>query len=426
MTTLRWGSATDTGRLRDHNEDALLVGENLFVVADGVGGHAAGEVAAQITVDTLRDNSDATREGIVEAVRIANRAILERADADPETRGMGTTMSAVAIVNDADSGEEMVLVANVGDSRVYRIHRGELEQLSDDHSLVGEWVREGRLSSEEARNHPNRNIVTRVLGSDDDIEVDSWLITPEVGDRYLVCSDGLSDEVDDPTIARTLLTMKDPDEAARRLVELANAAGGRDNITVIVVDVVDDGDRAASASAALRKDPPRTTSQATVERQPTPKDLPHTGVVSAVPGTGPGTAPKQRRITWRAVVFVTAVVAVLVGAVVFVGWFARNTYYVGADGDDVVIYRGRPGGVLWIQPTEAEDTGLTLEDIQPSRREEVEAGHEASSLASARRYVDNITTTTTATTSTTTTSTTTSTTSTTTPTAPATTATSAP
>ena len=234
MASLRFGSATDTGRLRDQNEDALLVTDTLFVVADGMGGHAAGEVAAQITVDTLRDSADGTRDGIVEAVKIANRAILERSDSDPETRGMGTTVSAVALVNDGETDGEMVLVANVGDSRVYRVHRGELEQLSEDHSLVEDLVRAGRISPAEARTHPNRNIVTRVLGTDAEVEVDSWLVTPETGDRYLLCSDGLSDEVEDPVIARTLLTVKDPDEAANRLVEQANAAGGRDNITVVL------------------------------------------------------------------------------------------------------------------------------------------------------------------------------------------------
>jgi serine/threonine protein phosphatase PrpC len=235
VTTLRWGSATDTGRLRDQNEDALLVTETLFVVADGMGGHAAGEVAAQISVETLRDTADGTRDGIVEAVRVANRAILERSGADPETRGMGTTLSAVALVTEGDAGEEMVLVANVGDSRVYRVHRGELEQLSEDHSLVEDLVRAGRISPAEARTHPNRNIVTRVLGTDAEVEVDSWLITPEAGDRYLLCSDGLYREASDDDIAG-VLESGDAMSAVQSL--LAHTLRGRaaDNVTAVVVD----------------------------------------------------------------------------------------------------------------------------------------------------------------------------------------------
>ena len=398
MTQLRWGSCTDEGRVREINEDSLLVAHPLFAVADGMGGHAAGEVASAIAIETLQANAGTTPEAIVEAIRLANRAVIERANREPEMRGMGTTLSVVAVVP-TDGGEQIV-VANVGDSRVYRVHDGELEQLTDDHSLVGDLVREGRLTPQEARVHPNRNIVTKAIGNENDVIADSWVIDPFAGDRYLLCSDGLTDEVEDNDIARVLLSVIDPDEAARALVDLANAAGGRDNITAVVLDVVDDGGKSRSASAALGRDP---------VRQPRP---PMVHEVSEGPGGGPATAavpvvaaePRPRRFTWRVALFLVAVVLVLAAAVGGTAWFARSTYYVGVDSnDEVTIYRGHIGGVLWIKPTVDDRTGLDLNDIDPSRRDEVRAGHEVSSRALADRYVRNITTTTTTTSTTTTT-----------------------
>jgi serine/threonine protein phosphatase PrpC len=396
--TLRVGSATDTGRVRDLNEDSLLVTERLFAVADGMGGHAAGEVASLIAVETLKATADATPESIVEAVRAANRAVRSRSEEDPDTRGMGTTLSVVGLVPGEGGGREEIVVANVGDSRVYRLHQGELEQVSEDHSLVQDLVREGRLTAAEARVHPNRNVVTRTIGIDANVDVDWWIIDPAAGDRYLVCSDGLTDEVEDHAIARVLHTVKDTDEAARQLVDLANAAGGRDNITVLVVDVVDDGGRAEAASAALGADPPRTARNDTVVRESS-----RAGTSSATAAEEPAYRPK--RFTWRVALFVLAVVLVLVGAFGGTIWFARNTYSVALADEEITIFRGRE--LLWFEPTIEERTDLGIGDIQPSRRAEVEAGHEVSSRAEADRYLRNITTTTTTSTTTTTTTTTT-------------------
>src|SRR5688500_12906221 len=218
-----------------------------------MGGHAAGEVASAIAIEALKANVGTTPEEMVQAIRAANRAVIDRADRNPEMRGMATTLSGVTLVP-TEEGESFI-VANVGDSRVYRLHDGEIEQLTDDHSLVGDLAREGQISPAEARVHPNRNIVTKGIGNDADVIADTWVIDPYAGDRYLLCSDGLTDEVEDHELARVLLTVKDPDEAARELVKLANAAGGRDNITAVIVDVVDDGGRSRTASAALAKEP---------------------------------------------------------------------------------------------------------------------------------------------------------------------------
>src|SRR3954452_25305761 len=255
MTELRAGGATDTGLVRDHNEDKYLADERLFVVADGVGGHKAGEVASQTAVDTLqREFTEPTTDGLIDAVKTANRTVWDLAESNPDQRGMGTTLTAIALVDDGD--DERLAVVNVGDSRAYLLQHGELEQLTEDHSLVEQLVREGQLTPEEAQVHPQRSIITRALGLDPDVEVDSWELTPYKGDRILLCSDGLTNEVSDDGIASTLRSVSDPQEAANHLVTAARDHGGNDNITCVVVDVVDDDNRAEEASAALAAGPP--------------------------------------------------------------------------------------------------------------------------------------------------------------------------
>ena len=238
MTGLRlvWAAASHPGRVRANNQDAAVAEEALFVVADGMGGHAAGEVASRVAIESMRESIGGGT--LVDAVRLANRAVFEHAAEDPALRGMGTTLAAIALVDDSD-GTTRMHVVNVGDSRVYLLRDGTLEQITDDHSLVAELEREGRLTAEEARVHPQRNIVTRVLGNTPDVDVDEFPIDPFRGDRFLLCSDGLFNEVPDDEIAAVLRQERDPQRAVDELVERANDAGGRDNITVVVVDLVD-------------------------------------------------------------------------------------------------------------------------------------------------------------------------------------------
>ena len=249
-----WGAASDAGRVRPANEDAAVAEEGLFAVADGMGGHAAGEIASRVAVEALRSNAG---DGLVEAVRLANRAVLDKAAEDPALRGMGTTVCALALV---EGDPPQVLVVNVGDSRAYLLRDGELQQLTDDHNLVAELEREGRITHEEALVHPQRNIITRVLGNDPDVEVDQFPIDVFRGDRFLICSDGLFNEVEDDAIEDVLRAERVPQDAADELVRRANALGGRDNISVVVVDVVDDDGRAREASAALAGSASRTIS----------------------------------------------------------------------------------------------------------------------------------------------------------------------
>src|SRR4051794_788243 len=252
MTALAYGFATDVGVVRANNEDTLLVEDNLFAVADGMGGHAAGEVASLAAVEALRaafGQQPHTVGGLIEAVRIANSAVWDRAAEDTSLRGMGTTVTVVALVQ--EDGEDHVAIANVGDSRAYLFRDGELGMLTDDHSVAEQLVREGRLTPEEAAVHPQRHVLTRVLGMGPEVDVDCYPILPYRGDRFLLCSDGLINEVSESQIASVLRRLADPAEAARELVAMAKESGGHDNITVVVVDVVDDDDRAGVASAAI-------------------------------------------------------------------------------------------------------------------------------------------------------------------------------
>lgn len=389
--SLRWGAATDTGRVRSVNEDSALVEDGLFAVADGMGGHVAGEVASRVAIDALRTNAG---QGLAEAVRLANRAVFERAVDDPSLRGMGTTMCAATLVE--QDGRPQLLIANVGDSRVYVFRDGELVQLTDDHSLVGEMERDGRLTAEEAKVHPQRNIVTRVLGNEPDVEVDQFWLDPFRGDRLLLCSDGLFDMVDDDVMVHVLRSEPDANEAAAELVTLANEAGGRDNITVVLVDVVDDGGKAEAASASLAG---TTTKSRPVER-----------VVRDDEPAEPAPAPSNRRpragratrhLTWRSALFVLALLAIVAGAAGGTWWFARTGYFVGIDRHRVTLFQGRPGGVLFLDPTVEHRTGLRLGDLPPARRAAVEDQHEFTTKAAAERFIDRLRQETTTTTTTT-------------------------
>ncbi|HVL06863.1 MAG TPA: Stp1/IreP family PP2C-type Ser/Thr phosphatase [Acidimicrobiales bacterium] len=411
MTQLQAGAATDVGRVRQINEDRYLADpdEGLFAVADGVGGHQAGEVASQTSVETLKKTfteAERTTEALIKAVEAANEAVWQLAQGSREKRGMGTTLTALALVH--ENGEEQLALANVGDSRAYLLQQGELIQLSEDHSLVEELVRDGKLTPAEAQVHPQRSIITRALGMEPAIEVDSWEIIPFTGDRILLCSDGLTNELSDERIASTLRQLADPQEAAHDLVRQARAAGGSDNITVVVVDVVDDDGRSKRASAALAgsKDstgstrvqtPPTVqTAAPTVEQAGSPVAAPpapgseppsaHRPQLAPPPPPAPG-----RRFTWRVAVFLFAIVAVVGTAVWAMAWYARGAYYVGLDDEQVAIFRGRPGGMLWFDPTLVERKQQPAgSELLPAQRTELEAGHEVSSKAAADRYVNNL------------------------------------
>jgi len=390
VTRLAWGSATDTGRVRQANEDAVLAVDSLFAVADGMGGHQAGEVASHLALEALANAFDSPgTEVLVAAVEQANLAVVERAATDPGLAGMGTTLCAMALVD--IGARDAIAVVNVGDSRLYLLSDGVLHQITEDHSLVATLQRQGRITAAEAAVHPQRNILTRALGIDGTVLVDSWEMVPVVGDRYLLCSDGLFNEVDESRIAAALRRLADPTEASLELIRLANEAAGRDNISCVIVDVLDDDGR----------DPTRT-GDSRITNHSAPQD-PELGaatasVVSAAGGSPPaarsGSTPPGSRLssslTWRVVLFVGSLL--VLGAFVFgfVWWTGTHTYYVGVDGSQVVIFQGKPGGLLWIDPKLAETTELQVGDVPAASRAAVSAGVEEPTLAAARTYVRNL------------------------------------
>jgi len=442
MTTLRSGAASDVGMVRRNNEDNYLRELQLFAVADGMGGAAGGEEASSTAVAALKAAFEAhpSADGLADGVRNANRAVWEKALQHPELRGMGTTMAAVALVEKEDEGD-VLAVANVGDSRVYLLRDGRLDQITDDHSVPEELVRAGRITPEEAATHPQRNMLTRVLGNEPEVEVDCFAIVPYNGDRLVLASDGLFNEVDHEGITSVARRLRDPGEAAAELVRMARESGGNDNITVVVVDVVDDGDRAARASAAVAAappPPPRPAPSSTGRRatgvpgaagnDDATGRLPHAAVSGGPAGVGtqshgaelasptprttsdpagprpapasgddawvrtppPVVAHRERRFTLRVAVFMAALLVLIVGAAAAVGFFARGGYFVGVDGDEVVVYKGRPGGLLWFDPTVAGRTGVKASQLTPARAHDVQAGKEEPSLGAAIRYVNRI------------------------------------
>ncbi len=231
MTVAAYAGASDTGRKRRRNEDAYVVAPPLFAVADGMGGAQAGEVASRLAAAVLEGDGDRSLGGVERVgalVQEANRRVYERSNADPSASGMGTTMT-VALVEG-----EMVAFGHVGDSRAYLVRAGRMEQLTEDHSLVAELMKSGKLSPEEAETHPQRSVITRALGTDPDVDVDSFTVETEEGDLFLLCSDGLTTMVEEEDILDLLERHRgDLDRAVRSLISAANRGGGDDNITVV-------------------------------------------------------------------------------------------------------------------------------------------------------------------------------------------------
>jgi protein phosphatase len=265
--SVRWGASSHRGARRKLNEDSYLASPSAFFVADGMGGHEAGEVASAMAIDALRPLSwlnVVTADDVKERLHVAHDDV--SGIAAPEGRGAGTTLTGV-VVSEQD-GLPYWLVANVGDSRTYHLVDGRLEQISVDHSEVQELVDAGALTPAQAAHHPRRHVVTRALGAAARPDADYWYLPLSTGDRLLVCSDGLTTELDDDRIADLLVTNAEPQAAADALVQAALAAGGRDNITVLVVDAVDAGpDAESTAPRSVLAAPPPPPDEDTRPRQ---------------------------------------------------------------------------------------------------------------------------------------------------------------
>ena len=492
MTVLRSGSASDVGRVRNVNQDLPLERPNLYAVADGMGGHVGGEVAARVAVETLEQAFERTPtvEGLLEAFSEANTAVWHESQVNADLRGMGTTLTAVALVGGTE-GRDVLALANVGDSRAYLFSGGAITQVTDDHSLAEERMRQGEMTEEEAAVHPQRHILTRALGVSSQVEADMWELELRTGDRLLLCSDGLTNEVGSDEMAAILGEVDDPADAAQRLVDAANGHGGADNITVVVVDVQvgEEGDGTESkvtplslGLASLADPLAATAAVPLVERRPRrglrrggprrrardgapartrgrsrdsslsdatavvpavgldetlapgsrlafgdePATLAETGPrsdeffvgaaggavpvarstarVPPPPGKRAGDKPEgkesrgarrrrlgiPRRITPRVIGFVILVAAVPVAAYYVLKWYAYDNWIVTAQGEQIVVKQGQPGGVLWFHPRVVDRTGVTTSDVSPAAIGPLKAGVQRPSLHAARAYVTTI------------------------------------
>ncbi len=371
-------SASHVGQVREINQDRSLVTGTLGAVADGMGGHVGGEKAAALAIAELSGvRGVISSQRLVDVAQAANRRVFEASQA-PELRGMGTTLVVASF--DPDTG--IVTIANVGDSRGYLFRGGEIEQVTLDHSLVEELLRQGRLSEDEARNHPQRNMVTRALGIGPEIEVDVFSLTVEPGDRVLLCSDGLSNEVSDDEVAVVLGEVVDPREAAQQLVDRAVRHGGRDNVTVVILALDADGGGGNPPGGATDAE---THADADDSAPLSPaRDL------SSDPLADTKRPAKRRRLPFRGLVFVGSVIGVLAAALSATIWYARSAWYVDEIDGQVVIMRGRPDGVLWLDPTQVEVLDLTVDELDGASQQRVEDRPVLGSLDEARVLVDNL------------------------------------
>jgi PPM family protein phosphatase len=404
---VRVGARTDIGRSRRINEDGYLVRDPLFAVADGMGGHQGGEVASSLALETLgrlNAGQDGALRALVEEIRRANREVLEKGGADPALQGMGTTLTVLLTEG------EKAHVAHVGDSRAYLLRDGNLQQLTEDHTLVQRMVREGRLTPDEADHHPQRSILTRALGVDEEVPVDELTLPIHSGDRLLLCTDGLTGMIGEKRIQDILEAQRDPQAASNQLVEEANRAGGDDNITVIVLEFGAAEEAAAKRTEALASvdgDGSETASPSSAGTETAagarPAGVDVTGFMTPVDGgRGQQTRPqsddepagaRRRRIPWgRVAVWLGALVLLVALAGLGARLYINTQWYVGVAEDRVAIYNGIPTQVFGYALSEVEETTeIAAADamrLQPWRG--LDDGITATSLADAQDVVDQI------------------------------------
>ena len=388
---LTWGGATDQGRIRANNQDAMYADSGLFVVADGMGGHQGGEVAANLAVRTLTNAERSDREQLREAVAEANRVVHQTALEEAELHGMGTTLTTLAVSQEANTHQFVIL--NVGDSRVYRHRDGQLEQLTEDHSYVAELVRRGELDDEAAQVHPYRNMLTRAIGVHAEVEIDEWLLEPVSGDRFMLCSDGLTNELADVEIAEQLGFDKDPSTTAKALVGLANKRGGRDNSTVLIVDVqveVIDPDE-PPLSSGTGESQGRTSSSPDEANTPTGDSENFSNQLEQKSNTKKSSWLYNRvHVKLGAVIISLVLLLSSAATVTAIGLYARSSYHVGIVANHVVIQKGRIGGLLWFEPTLEHWTDIQTIQLAEQDRQRLANGEQMLDLDNAKTFVANL------------------------------------
>ena len=376
---------TDTGRQRSENEDSFFIRAPIFVVADGMGGAQAGEVASKAAADAFdRDLPEGSPELFLrETIEEANRRIHDLARADPSKAGMGTTITAAIV----DAQTEEVGIGHVGDSRAYRLRRGKLERLTRDHSLVEEMRRKGQITDAQAEDHPQRSIITRALGPEPEVEVDLQTVPAAPGDVFMLCSDGLTTMVSEERIAAVLSSTASMREAVRMLVDEANAAGGRDNITALAFRIAD--------AAAPRGEAPEDATLVGVAAEEaglTATEVRRRAAAAAAQERREKLKAKRPRRRLRTLAKVLAVVAILV-AIAFGAWYGnRQVWFLGTDDSGrAALYRGLPyelpfGAKLY---QERYASPVQTEALSRKRREAV-SGHDIRSRSDAVSLIEDI------------------------------------
>ncbi|MEH1094855.1 PP2C family serine/threonine-protein phosphatase [Micromonospora sp. CPCC 205739] len=393
--TLRYAAHSDRGLIRDGNQDSVYAGPRLLAVADGMGGMAAGDVASNIVIGAMAPlDEDVPGDALVDALRsavgTANQQLRDTVDANPQLEGMGTTLTATLF-----SGSKLGMV-HIGDSRAYLLRNGEFAQITKDDTYVQMLVDEGRISAEEASSHPQRSLLTRALdGRDIDPEYSVRQVLP--GDRYLICSDGLSGVVSADTIADTMREYTDPQQCVERLVQLALRGGGPDNITVIIADATDQDiveaspivggaaarDRGMATSADVST-PAARASALSAPRPPVPED----------PAANRDDEPERaRRRPLRTMAMLTALLVILGGGL-FAGWsYTQRQYYVGAtEQGQLAVFRGVPGQVAGLNLSSVHsESQAKLDDLTLAAQEQVKQGIQAKSRPDAVRRLAELT-----------------------------------
>jgi protein phosphatase len=386
---------TDTGRQRNANEDSLFTRSLLFVVADGMGGAQAGEVASKTAAESFdRELPQGSPEQVLrETIELANRTIHERAASDPDLTGMGTTITAAIV----DLEAEEVAIGHVGDSRAYRLRGSKFERLTRDHSLVEEMRRKGQLTDAQAEDHPQRSIITRALGPEPEVEVDLQTVPAQAGDVFLLCSDGLTTMLGDEQIGRLLARATSMQSAVRALVDEANRAGGRDNITVVAFRL---GDPAAPASGAPASPAPASAGaegatlvgSAAEEAGLTATEVRRRAAADAARKRREELDAKPRRRGLRTAAKVLAVLVVL-GALAFGAWYGNSQiWFLGTDGAGrVALYRGAPYELPFgIKLYEERYASPIQTSALPPRRRDAVVGHNLRSRADAVSLIEDI------------------------------------
>jgi serine/threonine protein phosphatase PrpC len=384
---LRYSARSDVGLLREINEDSGYAGPRLLVIADGVGGHAAGEVASSVAVGVLAMLDEDSPGGdlldrLSTAVRTANNHLRDMVAGDPELSGMGTTVTALL-----RAGSRFGLV-HVGDSRGYLLRDGQLQQITRDHTFVQTLVDEGRITAEEADHHPQRNLITNALDGREDVELDLSVRETRAGDRYLLCSDGLSGVVSEETLRDTLAAEASTDVAVERLVELALKGGGPDNITAIVADVVEVETKppsavpvtvGAAAEGAVKHDRIDTPAAKAAALRPAPEG-------EEDDFEDEGTPHRHRR--GRLLLLLVLLLAVISAGSYGAYRWSQTQYYVGADGQNVAIYRGLSQDVGPVRTSRLyRHVHVALADLPAYQQERVQADIATDGLADATHIV---------------------------------------